>query len=185
MWPSTARHSCAAAAKGLEGIMAKRADSIYQEGRRSRDWLKIKLRQRQEAVIGGFTRPRGSRQKFGALVLGVYEGGDLVYVGHTGGGFDAQSLAEVHAAMQPLVRANCPFQRRPKTNAPATWVEPRLVCEVTFQEWTSDGIMRQPIFLGLRDDKPARSVQRERPARTSATLRTAASPAATASRGRR
>lgn len=163
-----------AAAKGLEGIMAKRADSTYQEGRRSHDWLKIKLRRRQEAVIGGFTRPRGARKKFGALVLGVYDGKELVYVGHTGGGFDEHSLGEVHAALAPLVRPSCPFKHRPKTNTPATWVEPSLVCEVTFQDWTADGIMRQPIFLGLRGDKPAASVRRERPAKTRVVLAAAA-----------
>jgi bifunctional non-homologous end joining protein LigD len=96
-------------------------------------------------------------------VLGVYEGGELVYIGHTGGGFDARSLADVYSRLRPLVRRTCPFRDRPQTNAPVRWVEPRLVCEVTFQEWTDDGVMRHPIFLGLRDDKAARSVYRETP----------------------
>lgn len=151
----------AAQAKGLEGIIAKNADSPYREGQRGRDWLKIKTHSRQEAVIGGFTEPRGSRKDLGALVLGVYQGQDLVYIGHAGGGLDAKGLADLRATLAPLIQKECPFQEKPKTNMPVQWVEPRLVCEVSFQEWTSDGIMRQPIVLGLREDKPARSVHRE------------------------
>lgn len=146
----------------LEGIVAKRGESLYVEGSRTSDWLKIKTRQRQEAVIGGFTDPRGSRKHLGALVLGVYEGDDLVYIGHSGGGFNTRSLAEVRGLLDPLIREECSFVKRPSTNMPVHWVEPRLVCEVEFQEWTEDGILRQPIFLGLREDKPARSVRRER-----------------------
>jgi bifunctional non-homologous end joining protein LigD len=153
----------AAAAKGMEGIMAKDSASPYREGLRTDEWLKIKTRLRQEAVIGGFTRPRGSRQALGALVLGVYEANELVYIGHTGGGFDAESLAAVRARLTPLVQKQCPFRDRPATNAPVQWVRPELVCEVVFQEWTHDGQMRQPIFVGLREDKPPRSVHREKP----------------------
>jgi bifunctional non-homologous end joining protein LigD len=153
----------AAAARGLEGIMAKDGESLYHEGVRSRQWLKIKTHQRQEAVIGGFTEPRGSRKDLGSLVLGVYEGKDLVYIGHSGGGLDVRALAELRARLQRLVRRTCPFRTKPRTNAPVHWVTPKLVCEVSFQEWTQDGSMRQPIFLGLRDDKPAQSVRRELP----------------------
>lgn len=151
----------AIAAHGLEGMIAKNGASRYLEGRRADSWLKIKVRQRQEAVIGGFTEPRGSRERFGALVLGVYRGRDLVYIGHTGGGFDSRSLEDVHARLEPLVQKACPFRDRPATNAPVHWVAPRLVCEVAFQEWSKDGRMRHPIFLGLREDKEPESVHRE------------------------
>jgi bifunctional non-homologous end joining protein LigD len=153
----------AAMEQGLEGIIAKDGDSPYREGFRSQQWLKIKTHRRQEAVIGGFTEPRGSRKGLGALVLGVYEGKDLVYIGHTGGGFADAGLAELRGQLNRLVRPTCPFLHKPKTNAPVHWVEPRLVCEVSFQEWTEDDVMRQPIFVGLREDKPAHSVHREEP----------------------
>jgi bifunctional non-homologous end joining protein LigD len=153
----------AAEERGLEGIMAKNGNSAYREGARSDNWLKIKTRRRQEAVIGGFTEPRRSRKDLGALILGVYEGADLVYIGHAGGGFDTAGLTDMRAKLQPLVQRACPFGTKPKTNAPVHWVEPQLVCEVAFQEWTKDGVMRMPIFLGLREDKPARSVRREKP----------------------
>jgi len=153
----------AASRLGLEGIMAKKADSLYHEGKRSRDWLKIKSRQQQDVVIGGFTEPRGTRQAFGALVVGVFEGTKLAYAGHVGGGFDNRTLADVYRRLEPLIQSTCPFSNKPKTNAPVRWVKPALVCEVAFQEWTQDGQMRQPIFLGLREDKPAAAVKRERP----------------------
>lgn len=152
----------AAEAQGLEGIIAKDAESVYREGVRSHAWLKIKTHRRQEAVIGGFTEPRRSRKHLGALVLGIYEGKDLVYIGHTGGGLDTKGLADMRARLEPLVQRQCPFTKKPKANAPVHWVEPKLVCEVTFQEWTGDGRMRIPIFVGLREDKPAHSVRRER-----------------------
>src|SRR5207237_7563447 len=123
------------------------AASFYLEGTRSLDWLKIKARKQQEAVIGGFTEPRKSRQKFGALILGVYEKGEFVYIGHAGGGFNARSLALVHEKLRPLERPTCPFNHIPKANAPAHWVKPVLVGEVLFQAWTKEGQMRQPIFL--------------------------------------
>jgi bifunctional non-homologous end joining protein LigD len=147
----------------LEGIMAKNGRSAYRDGIRTRDWLKIKTRQQQEAVIGGYTEPRGRRSHLGALILGVYEGDHLVYIGHTGGGFSEKSLAATYAKLKPLVRKRCPFADPPATNAPVHWVDPKLVCEVAFQEWTSDGILRQPIFLGFREDKSATEVVRERP----------------------
>lgn len=151
----------AAAAQGLEGIIAKNGSSPYREGERCLDWLKLKMHQRQEAVIGGFTEPRGSRKDLGALLLGVYVGTELTYIGHTGGGLNTRGLSELRTRLEPLVQKACPFRVRPAANAPVHWVQPELVCEVKFQEWTQDGIMRQPIFLGLREDKPARAVRRE------------------------
>lgn len=147
----------------LEGMLAKNAQSTYQTARRSRDWLKIKIHRQQEAVIGGYTEPRGSRKKLGALVLGVYEKGKLIYIGHTGGGFKEASLNLVYKKLQPLKQKESPFAVAPKTNAPVTWVKPKLVCEVSFAEWTGEGHMRQPIFLGMRIDKDPKDVKREKP----------------------
>src|SRR5207248_27487 len=147
-----------------EGIIAKDGSSPYREGQRGSTWLKVKAQSRQEAVIGGYTHPRGRRTGLGALLLGVYDGDDLVYIGHTGGGLSGPELADLRKRLDPLVRPTCPFVRRPAPNAPVRWVEPELVCEVAFKEWTADGVMRQPIFIGLRDDKPARDVRREAPA---------------------
>lgn len=147
----------------VEGIIAKSKASLYHQGARSNEWLKIKTHRRQEAVIGGFTEPRGGRKNFGALLLGVYDGGDLLYVGHTGGGFDEKQLENLYARLEPLVRPSPPFKiTPPKTNAPATWVEPKIVCEVRFADWTRDGMMRQPVFMGLREDREARQVRREK-----------------------
>jgi len=140
--------------------MAKREESPYQE-RRSRDWLKIKTKMRQEVIVGGYTQPKGSRKKFGALLVGVYEKGHLIYVGHVGGGFNEQLLSDVFKELQKIKTARCPFQKEPHPNTPATWVKPKLVCEVAFAEWTNDGIMRQPIFKGLRTDKSAIDVVKE------------------------
>jgi bifunctional non-homologous end joining protein LigD len=153
----------AAKAKGLEGIIAKTTDSIYASGRRSMEWLKIKTSQRQEVVIGGFTEPRGGRKKFGALVLGVYQGDDLVYVGHTGSGFNDKNLGLIHDKLKPLIISKSPFKVPPKTNAPVTWVKPVLVGEINFSEWTGDGSMRHPIFAGLRVDKKPKEVVKETP----------------------
>jgi bifunctional non-homologous end joining protein LigD len=148
----------------LEGIMAKRANSSYLPGRRSPNWLKMKTHLRQEAVIGGFTQPRGSRRDLGALVLGLYDDqGKLQYIGHTGGGFSEQSLRQVHERLAPLVQNESPFGGKFKTNAPVTWVRPELLAEVSFAGWTKDGLMRQPIFIGLRDDKKAADVKKEVP----------------------
>lgn len=147
----------------LEGIIAKDGDSLYEPGTRSLSWLKVKSVLQQEAVIGGFTMPRRSRKLFGALVLGVYEGDELVYIGHTGGGFDQKELKRVHDLLQPLVTDKSPFKRPPHTNTPVTWVKPKLVVEVKFSEWTKEQIMRQPIYLGMRTDKSPREVTREKP----------------------
>jgi bifunctional non-homologous end joining protein LigD len=148
--------------RGLEGIMAKKADSTYTVGGRTREWVKIKVAQRQEVVIGGYTLPRNSRKFFGSLLLGVYEGGELKYVGHTGSGFNVQSLEGIYHQLQPLVAPSSPFSGKAKPNMPATWVKPELVCEIKFTEWTKDGMARHPIFMGLRSDKKARDVVKEK-----------------------
>jgi bifunctional non-homologous end joining protein LigD len=148
-----------ASAAGWEGIMAKRTMSKYRPGARSRDWLKLKLQYRAEFVVGGWTEPRKTRQYIGALLLGYYDGeGHLRYVGHMGGGFTRNGLAEMYGRLEPLERTTPPFVDPPKTNEPAHWVEPKIVVEVKFAEWTADGKLRQPIFLGIRDDKDARDV---------------------------
>ena len=152
--------------KGLEGIIAKHSQSAYRMGRRSRQWLKMKTRLTQEGVIAGFTEPSGGRKVFGSLVLGVFERGDLIYIGHSGGGFSSKDLKEIREKLDPLIQEKCPFKVEPKTNAPVTWVKPKLVCEVTLSGWTEEGIMRQPAFLRLREDKAARDVVRERPLRS-------------------
>ena len=147
--------------KGLEGIVAKHSQSSYLMGKRTRQWLKIKTQLTQEGVIAGFTAPRGGRKYFGSLVLGVYEGGELVYIGHSGGGFGAANQKKIHSMLQPLIRKECPFRIEPPSDTPVTWVKPELVCEVAFTGWTADGLMRQPVFTRLREDKDAREVVRE------------------------
>lgn len=155
-----------AQAQGLEGIIGKRRTSTYQ-GRRSRDWVKIKAVQEQEFVIGGWTEPRGSRAKFGALLLGVYERGELRYVGSVGTGFDAALLTAVYKQLEPLEVKSSPFKAPlPRLGSPAHFARPKLVAEVKFAEWTDEGFLRAPVFLGLRDDKPASEVRREREAAT-------------------
>ena len=148
--------------KGLEGIMAKHGRSAYKPGMRSRHWLKVKTHLTQEGVIAGFTEPMGGRKNFGALVLGVYDEGELIFVGHTGGGFSAETLREIRERLNPLIRKKCPFKVEPKTNTPVTWVKPELVCEVVFHGWTDEGMMRQPVFSRLREDKASREVVREK-----------------------
>ncbi|TME75738.1 MAG: DNA ligase D [Chloroflexi bacterium] len=154
----------AAQQKQLEGIVAKLRDSPYQPGMRSSAWLKIKAVRQQEVVIGGFTEPRGGRRHFGALIVGVYEDGKFVYAGHVGGGFDERSLESLAKLMKPLIVKTSPFSGEPpRGNEKPTWVRPKLVAEVKFAEWTRDGVMRQPVFLGLRDDVDPREVRRELP----------------------
>ncbi|HSB92826.1 MAG TPA: non-homologous end-joining DNA ligase [Flavitalea sp.] len=147
--------------QGLEGIMAKDGNSEYIKGARTTNWLKIKTSMRQEAVITGFTEGRGSRKHFGALVLGIYDKGKLEYIGHTGSGFDESALGMIYQKLESLVTDTCPFEKVPKTKMPVTWVKPKLVCEVKFQEWTRDNSMRHPIFMGLRSDKKPTEVTRE------------------------
>jgi len=152
----------AAETNGLEGIVAKDLASPYRPGARTRDWLKIKTQRRQEAVICGFTRPRASRKYFGALILGAFKKGKLAYIGHVGTGFTERTLRDIHTKLTPLATPRFPFAEEPPTNMPVTWVEPRLICEVKFSEWTAEGLMRHPVFLGLRDDKSAREVVPEK-----------------------
>lgn len=145
--------------RGLEGIIAKDSGSAYLPGRRTKSWLKIKATNSTEAVITGFTQPRGSRVKFGSLVLGVFRGGKLTYAGHAGTGLDEGSLAALHRRLKKLITNTSPFADPPKTNAPVTWVRPELACEVNYAEWTSDGRLRQPVFKGLRPDKDPSEIE--------------------------
>jgi bifunctional non-homologous end joining protein LigD len=152
----------------LEGVIAKDASSPYRAGVRSGAWLKVKTHLQQSAIIAGFTEPRGGRKDLGALVLGVYEDRprgrqELVYIGHAGGGFDGAELAYVKERLEPFAIKRSPLRKPPPTNAPVTWVAPELVCDVRFAEWSADGIMRQPIYLGLRDDIDPKNVCRELP----------------------
>ena len=144
-----------------EGIIAKRTTSVYQPGARSRDWLKLKIEFRQEFVVGGYTEPRNTREHIGAVLLGYFDGDDLVYVGHTGGGFNRASLADMARRLRRLERKSSPFSTTVRTNEKAHWVRPEVVVEVKFNEWTDDDRLRTPIFLGVRDDKNAREVGRE------------------------
>jgi len=147
--------------KGWEGLIAKRADSPYTD-KRSRDWLKFKCEQGQEMVIGGYTAPRGSRTEFGALLLGYYVGGELRYAGKVGTGFDQATLSELGAQLRARIRPEPPFADAAAIRElGVSWVEPDLVAEVGFSEWTRHGRLRHPRFLGLRDDKPAATVVRE------------------------
>jgi bifunctional non-homologous end joining protein LigD len=149
--------------QGWEGIIAKKTDSRYEPGNRSRAWLKLKIEFRQEFVIGGYTEPRNSREHIGALLLGYFDHDRFIYVGHTGGGFTRQGLVEMYKKLKPLEIKTSPFEETPKTNERAHWVKPAIVVEVKFNEWTSDRRLRQPIFLGVRDDKPATKVGLEAP----------------------
>lgn len=151
----------AAKKQDLEGIIAKNINSHYKEGQRTTDWLKIKSTHRQEAIICGYTQPRGSRKNIGALVLGIYKKGKLIYIGHSGSGLNTAMINELKQRLDHLQCETSPFDKVPKTNMPVTWVKPKLVCEIEFTEWTDDGQMRHPIFLGLRDDKKPEVVKKE------------------------
>jgi bifunctional non-homologous end joining protein LigD len=142
-------------AMNLEGMIAKRANSIYRPGVRTKDWLKIKNHNTQEAIIAGFTEPKGSRDYFGALVLAVKQHGKLRYIGHTGTGFSNQTLIRLYQQLKPLIRPTSPFETRIPVKAGVTWLEPVLVCNVKYTELTRDGILRHPVFQGLRVDKTA------------------------------
>jgi bifunctional non-homologous end joining protein LigD len=137
--------------KGFEGMVAKNGASVYVE-RRSTEWLKVKVNQEEEFVIGGYTPPAGTRTHFGALLLGAYRGADLRYVGSVGTGYTQKTLASLHRCFQPLVRKTPPFVDPPRIKG-ATWLAPKLVAQVAFHEWTDEAKLRQPVFLGLRDDK--------------------------------
>lgn len=148
--------------KGWEGIIAKRADSTYATGKRSRDWLKFKCVASQELVIAGYTEPSGSRTHFGAIHVGYYRDGDLVYAGKVGTGFDQQTLEELGAEMQRRERHTSALAD-PPNDGDTHWITPDLVAQIGFTEWTRDGKLRHPRFLGLRRDKAARDVVRESP----------------------
>ena len=151
-----------AQAHSWEGVIAKRADAPYEVGRRSRAWLKLKLEKRQEFVVGGWTEPRKSREYIGAILLGYYDrDGALVYAGHTGTGFTRKGLLEMYRLLRKQERTRSPFRETPRTNEAAHWVRPTLVVEVKFNEWTTEGKLRQPVFLGIRDDKSPREVVQE------------------------
>lgn len=148
---------------GWEGVIAKRRESRYVPGARSRDWLKLKLQHRAEFVVGGYTDPRRSRAHFGALLLGYFDSdGQLRYAGNMGGGFNRESLRDVATKLARLGRNRSPFSDLATSSERVHWVAPRLVVEVKFAEWTADGKLRQPIFLGVRDDKAPEDVHRER-----------------------
>lgn len=161
---------------GLEGLMAKRKDSVYEPGRRSGAWIKLKLHREQEFVIGGYTPPQGSRQHFGSLLVGYYDKKGLYFAGKVGTGFDKKLLKALHAQLESISIPECPFYNLPEKKGSryspgltvaemrrCHWVKPALVCQVKYSEWTRDGKLRQPVFLGLRQDKPASEVVRETP----------------------
>jgi bifunctional non-homologous end joining protein LigD len=160
---------------GLEGLIGKRRGSAYEVGRRSGSWIKLKLIREQEFVIGGYTDPEGTRQFFGSLIVGYYQGKDLIFAGKVGTGFNARLLRSLHGRFRSLEQDQCPFANLPMPRGSkwgkaitrsemkyCHWVEPQLVCQVKFGEWTRDGRLRQPVFLGLREDKNAREVVREK-----------------------
>ena len=151
-----------ACAHGWEGLIAKRLGTPYTSAR-SRDWLKLKCTRAQELVIGGFTAPRGSRTELGALLVGHFEGDRFRYAGKVGTGFTRETLRDLSERLAPLVRETSPFAPEKGIPRAATWVEPELVAQLAFMEWTADGRLRHPSFLGLRFDKPAREVVREEP----------------------
>jgi bifunctional non-homologous end joining protein LigD len=164
----------AAKKNGLEGIIAKRPDSLYESDRRSGSWVKCKVQSEQEFVIGAYTQPRRSRQYFGAVLIGYYEGGRLRYAGKVGTGFNEALLGSLYGKFTALRKDICPFSDLPLLRSPRfgsgmglsemgkiTWIEPTLVAQIKFAEWTDDGLLRQPVFLGLRRDKRARDVHRE------------------------
>jgi bifunctional non-homologous end joining protein LigD len=153
------REACAA---GLEGVIAKRRDSEYSPGKRSPDWLKFKCVNEQEFVVGGFTDPAGSRVGFGALLVGYYERGKLRYAGKVGTGFDTPTLLNLRRKLDARKMSRSPFADEVKEKG-AHWVKPELVAQIGFSEWTRDGKLRHPRFLGLRSDKAATDVVRERP----------------------
>ena len=179
----------AARSMGLEGIIAKKENSTYHMGDRSRDWLKIKVNKRHEVVIGGFTRNEGSPKTFSALLVGVHENGKLEYTGKIGTGFSDKLQKEMMTKFKPLITDKVPFTSTPDVNKPSrfrpdpphatvTWLKPELVCEVSYAEITSDGVMRHPSFEGMREDKKAKDVMRETATSTKDVIKPAAKKAA-------
>jgi len=150
--------------EGWEGLIAKEGQSVYQSGRRTPAWRKLKLLKQQEFVVGGWTEPRMTRQHFGALLVGYYDDGALRWAGSVGTGFDQRELDRVAARLAPLEIPRSPFTDVVKTAERAHWVRPELVAELRFTEWTSDGLLRQPVYLGMRTDKRAKDTRREEPA---------------------
>lgn len=151
---------------GLEGMIAKRKKSRYLIGKRSPDWLKIKNVKSQEAIIVGFTDPKGSRQYFGSLLLASKKKGKLIYIGNVGTGFTDKSLKDLHDKLRKLIRKTSPLDAPIKETPDITWVDPELVCNVKYTEITEDGSVRHPVFQGLRVDKAAKEVQLEKPKKT-------------------
>ncbi len=172
-----------AAKMGMEGIMAKKADSVYTEGDRTKAWLKIKANKRHEVVIGGFTQNEGSSKTFSSLLAGLYDNGRLDYIGKIGTGFNDKTQKEILAKMKKLVTTKIPFSETPDVNKPSrfqhnppkakvTWLKPRLVCEVSYAEMTDDGVMRHPSFEGMRTDKKAKDVLKEKPVKVNKIIAT-------------
>jgi bifunctional non-homologous end joining protein LigD len=145
----------------LEGIIAKKKNSRYATGIRTKEWLKIKNHKSQEAIIIGFTQPKGSRLHFGSLLLAQYKSKKLIYIGHAGTGFTGNTLGELMKKLKPLVTKKCPLEKPVKANAPVTWVKPKLVCEISYTEMTKDGILRHPVYKGLRPEKKSSIVKQE------------------------
>ncbi|MGK4567944.1 DNA ligase D [Flavobacterium sp. 3HN19-14] len=146
---------------GGEGIIAKKSNSKYAENKRTKDWLKIKTEQQQEMVIGGYTDPQGGRKGIGALICGYYENGELLYSGKVGSGFDDESLSEMKKKLEKLEIDKSPFKENPRERG-VHWVKPQLVAQIKFSEWTETNSMRHPVFLGLREDKKAGEVKKEK-----------------------
>ncbi|MEO8769940.1 MAG: DNA ligase D [Ferruginibacter sp.] len=144
--------------KDLEGIMAKKMDSLYHPGQRTSEWLKIKHHKSADVIIAGYTKPTGSRKYFGSLVLAIKEKNILKHVGHAGTGFNDKMLKEIYEMLQPLVQTSSPFKEKVDVNAAITWVKPVLICEVKFTEWTNDEKLRHPVFLRLRADKSIKQI---------------------------
>jgi bifunctional non-homologous end joining protein LigD len=148
--------------QGWEGLIAKRVDSIYHTGKRTHDWRKLKILREQEFVVGGWTDSRTTGRPFGALLLGYYnDAGDLIYAGHTGTGFDGKELDRVYRLLKPLEIPAAPFKSIRRPNEAPHWTKPTLVAQVKFAEWTADGVLRQPVYLGIRDDVRPEGVRRD------------------------
>jgi bifunctional non-homologous end joining protein LigD len=167
----------AALASGFEGIVAKRNDSAYFAGKRSANWRKVKPRQTVDLVVGGYTQGRGERGSLGAVLLGYWAGNELQYAGHAGSGFDEAVVKDLLARFRNLARKDTPYSEKPPLHRPTSWVDPKLVVEVTFLGWTPDGLLREPVFMRVRDDLRARSITARKVRATGAGTRAAAADA--------